>query len=117
MRHKAHRFAGALMLTLPASLVRAEEALSFKQPFSPKISWINYALVIVVLLITALAIARKIKPSSTSQSSCQLLEKKYLGNKTVVYVIDYQEQRFLLADNQHALAIYPLLPGNVHEQK
>ena len=48
---------------------------------------------------------------------CQLVEKKYLGNKTVIYIIDYQQQRFILADNQQALAFHQLAQERADEQK
>ena len=88
------------------------EPMVFKPEFSPKHGWLNYGMAIVVLLIMVLVLAKKhnIKTPGLRDSSqgCQLIEKKHLGNKTVVYVIEYQQQRFLLADNQQALTIHQL---------
>lgn len=97
-----------ILLSFVSNDALSAETITFKQSLSPKISWLNYGLIIVMLLVLVLAIAKKHKPGMSKKSVCQLIEKKYLGNKTVVYVIDYQQQRFLLADNQHALAIHPL---------
>lgn len=95
----------------------AAEAITFKQPFSVKMNWLNYGITIVILLlIIALFIAKRHKPHQAKQSLCQLVEKKYLGNKTVLYVIDYQQKRFLLADNQQALAIHEL-PARETDEK
>ena len=84
------------------------EPIVFKQEFSPKNGWLNYGLAITVLLIVILVLAKKYKSRPPNLAGCQLVEKKHLGNKTVVYVVEYQQQRFLLADNQHALAIHPV---------
>ena len=86
----------------------AAEIITFKPDFSAKLSWLNYCVAIVMLVIIALIIAKKYKPNLAKKSVCQLVEKKYLSNKTVVYIIEHQQQRFLLADNQHALAIHEL---------
>ena len=98
----------AFMPVFYSSVAMASETMAFKPEFSPKISWFNYGLAIIILLIIIFFIAKKHKPGLMGNSACQLLEKKYLGNKTVVYIIEYQQQRFLLADNQQALALHPL---------
>ena len=84
------------------------EPIVFKQEFAPQNGWLNYGLAMTVLLILIFVLAKKYKPRSPNLDGCQLIEKKHLGNKTIVYIIDYQQQRFLLADNQNALAIHPL---------
>ena len=91
------------------------KTIVYKPPFAPKNGWLPYGTVIIMLLILVLVIAKKYKPSATRQSVCQLVEKKQLSNKTVVYIIDYQQQRFLLADNQHALALHPLTQETSNE--
>ncbi len=82
-----------------------DEPIPFKQPFIPKGGWLNYGLVIIMLLVIVIMLAKKFKPRQASQATCKLIEKQHLGNKTVVYILQYQQQRFLLVDNQHALAI------------
>lgn len=83
----------------------AEEAIPFKQPLVPKDGWLHYGLVIIMLLVIVVMFAKKFKPKLTSPSTCLLIEKQHLSNKTVAYVLQYQQERFLLIDNQHALAI------------
>lgn len=79
--------------------------IAFKEPFMPKTGWLHYGLVILMLLVIVIMLAKKFKPGQISPSACKLIEKQHLGNKTVVYILQYQQQRFLLVDNQHALAI------------
>lgn len=105
----------SLLSLLPLRAMSAE-TIAFKKNFSANISWLNYGIAIAMLLILALIIAKKHKPALTKKPICQLVEKKYLGNKTVIYVIDYQQQRFLLADNQHALAIHELSTRDTDEK-
>jgi|GEM_PF-2496993 len=109
------RILSALILSAVATYAKAGDQLVFKKAFTPGISWFTYALVLVFLLIAALLLAKRMKPANMGKSTCQVLEKKYLGNKTVVYVLDYQNQRFLLADNQHALTIQALDSGQTYE--
>lgn len=105
----------SLVTLLISTSTLANEALTFKEPFSPHNGWLAYGLALIVLLVIILVLAKKNRPGSTQKSVCQLIEKKYLGNKTVVYVIAYEQQRFLLADNQHALALHPLATEKQHE--
>lgn len=98
-----------------AALANAAEAITFKEPFAPGYNWLAYGVTVAILLILALVIAKKHRPGSSPQSQCTLIEKKYLGNKTVVYVLEYQKQQYLLADNQHALALQRLNSESAHE--
>lgn len=104
-----------LALGLFSNVSLAADPIVFKQPFSLQHGWLMYGFALVVLLVIVLIIAKKHRPGLVNKSVCQLVEKKYLGNKTVVYVIDYQQQRFLLADNQHALALHALTKGDKSE--
>lgn len=85
--------------------------IEFKQDFSPQNGWLNYGLAITILLIAMLVLAKKYKFRAPIRGSVQLVEKKHLGNKTVVYIIEYEQKHFLLADNQQALAIHALESG------
>lgn len=91
-----------------STAVTASEQIVFKQPLTPKNGWLSYAIAVIALLALLATLLKKYKPTGNTGSSCQLIEKKYLGNKTIVYVFEYQQQRFLLADNQQALALHPL---------
>lgn len=80
----------------------------FKQDITPATPWLQYGLVMAILLIFIVVLTRQYKSKTLRHAGCQLIEKKSLGNKTIIYVVEYQKQRFLLADNQHALAIHPV---------
>jgi flagellar biogenesis protein FliO len=78
----------------------------YKPEFAPQYSWISSVIILIILLMLLLFWVRKNKIRVQPTGSCRLIEKKYLSNKTVLYVIEYQTQRFLLADNQHALTLH-----------
>lgn len=111
------RWYPTVLMVLVNSKVLAMDSLTFKQSPSLHNGWLTYSMAIVILLGIVLVLAKKHRFALTQNSQCQLIEKKYLGNKTVVYVIDYQQQRFLLADNQHALSFHALQEktGEGHE--
>ncbi|MGQ3891458.1 hypothetical protein [Legionella sp. CNM-4043-24] len=111
------RWFSACFITALSGMAMAGDQLLFKQNLAPKISWMNYVVVLLLLIIGAVVIARKMKPVASGKSACQVVEKKYLGNKTVIYVLNYHNQQFLLADNQQALTLYPLTggPHNEHD--
>ncbi len=91
------------------------DPLLFKHEFSPHAGWLSYGVVILLLLVMIVFLAKNRKPFATNTTDCKLIEKKHVGHKTVVYVMEYQQQRFILADNQQALAIYPLMQGDSNE--
>lgn len=97
-----------LSISLFTPIAYASDAIMFKPEFVPKHGWLQYGVAILMLLVMSLLIAKKYKPRVLPHARCQLIEKKYLGNKTMVYIIEYQQQRFLLADNQNALAVHLL---------
>lgn len=99
-----------LIHCLISSLVYASEPIHFKQALVGKINWTAYGMVMMFLVLAIVYVSKKYKPKSPDKTLCHVIEKTYLGNKTVVYVIDYQEQRFLLADNQQALSFYAVSP-------
>ncbi|HBI21903.1 MAG TPA: hypothetical protein DDY37_04875 [Legionella sp.] len=88
--------------------------IAFKLPFAPHISGLHVGLTVIALLAIAFFMAWKHKSRVCPVGTCQLIEKKHLGNKTIVYIIGFQNQRFLLADNQHALALHALDTENIH---
>ncbi len=70
--------------------------------------WLSYGVILLVLMITLLILAKKYQTRTPLINHCQLIEKKHLSSKHVIYIIEYQQQRFLLADNQNALLLHPL---------
>lgn len=102
-------------ISLSTSIASASDAIIFKPDLTPHSGWLHYGIAILILLMISLFIAKKYRYRVIPIVNCQLIEKKYLGNKTIVYIIEYQRQRFLLADNQHALAVHPLTNEAAHE--
>lgn len=86
----------------------AEEAISFKKELVASSSWLPYGSILIVLVITLLVLAKHSKKIIHNNAQCQVIEKISVHNKTKVYVIAYQEQKFLVADNQNSLAIHAL---------
>lgn len=93
---------------LYSTLAVADEPILFKQAFIPKHGWFNYGLIITLLIVITFVLAKKFKPGLAQSTACQLIEKKQLSSKTAVFVIEYNKQQFLIADNHHGLAIHPL---------
>jgi hypothetical protein len=93
-----------------AKISSAAAVFHFKQPLIPKNSWLVYSSVLACMIVITLILSRRHKLNPSPKSECQLIEKKFLSNKTIIYIVDYQQQRFLLADNQQAIALHPLKP-------
>lgn len=80
------------------------EQITFKQTFNPKPSWSIALLLLMALLSTLIVLAKKRKLRQLDSSSCFIVEKKRLDAKTMIFIVEYQHELFLLADNQQALA-------------
>ncbi|ARG96953.1 hypothetical protein [Legionella micdadei] len=95
------------LMSFSSSQVFAEN-IPFKENFQLKPGWIIYLLAILTLAAIYLISARKNRGSQLQSSACLVVDKKRLSTKTTVYILDYQNQRFLLAENQHALVFQQL---------
>ena len=78
----------------------------FKAAFTPTNGWFAYVTLLGVLLVIIAVIIKKYQQKPSLPRNCRLVETTRLGNKTVLYLVDYQQQRFLLADNQQSLALH-----------
>ena len=103
-----HRITVTMALLVSTTANAVHQTIPFKAPFSPQYSWVTLAVTLAILVVVTLVIAKKYKPNTVCISPCRLIEKKYLSNKTIVYILEYQQQRFLLADNQQSIALHPL---------
>lgn len=90
------------------SVAYSQNTLDFKPDPVHSLHWTPYLLVLGVLILVLLVLAKKSKRLVKTNSQCQLIDKIPLQHKTQAYVIDYQGQRFLIAENPNALAIHPL---------
>jgi hypothetical protein len=90
--------------------------LLFKPPFKPQHGWLSYGLALVILVILLLVLGRAIKPRDHSKSNVlQLVEKKQLNGRTTLYLMEYQQQRFLVADKPNALVIHSIHHEETYE--
>jgi flagellar biogenesis protein FliO len=101
------QFITVLLLSLANPLL-AEEAIVFKKELISTFHWFPYSIILIVLIIAVLVLAKNSKKIIKTHSSCKVIESIAIHHKTKVHVIDYQGQKFLLADNQHSLAIHAL---------
>jgi flagellar biogenesis protein FliO len=97
-----------LLLGLMAPLTVFAEGTLFKQDPMNTIHWFPYIVILGILFVVLFVLAKKSKVLVKTNSNCQIIEKIPVHHKTQVYVINYQGQRFLIADNQNALAIHSL---------
>ncbi|WP_115316947.1 hypothetical protein [Legionella birminghamensis] len=81
--------------------------LPFKTASTNGMEWLNYGLVLGALLFSAFFLYLK-KNKAKPATSCRLLEKTYLNNKTIIYLLEYRQQHFLLAENPQGLCFHPL---------
>lgn len=86
--------------------------LIFKQDPMSNIHWFPYIVVLVVLFVVLVFLAKRPKGLIKTPSKCRVIEQIPIHHKTKIFVIDYQGQKFLIADNQNALAIHPLKEDN-----
>lgn len=96
----------ALLLLLNPTLNHA--AVHFKQELSPTVHWYPYALMLLLLFVALLLLAKYAKKTSSASRQGMLVEQITLHHKSKAYIIEYQGQAFLIADNQRALAIQPI---------
>lgn len=89
----------------------AQEPIPYKHDSPLSAHWFPYGLVLLVLCIVLAILAKKSKHKTSRTTQCRVVESLPLNHKTKIYVFDYQGQHFLIADNQHALAIHPLKEG------
>ncbi|MDR3443418.1 MAG: hypothetical protein P4L65_10450 [Legionella sp.] len=101
-----HIFWG-FMICLSSSL-HADSALGFKKDLVSQVHWTPYLLGLGFLFVALIVLAKKSKGFIKTNAQCQLIESIFIHYKTKVHVIEYHGQRFLIADNQQALAIHPL---------
>lgn len=93
-------------------MLNALHGLQFKHAIEPGYNWFIYLVSLAALLTLAAVLAKKCRAGLLAQSSCLIVDKQQLGTKTTIYVLEYQNQRFLLADNQQALTLQALTREN-----
>lgn len=103
-----------LALTFWAAPLLAGESLGFKKELIANTHWQSYGLILVFLVVILFLLAKYTKKTEAAGQKCKVIERIAVQNKTKMYVIDYQGQQFLLAENPNALAIHPLPQPGLH---
>ena len=98
----------SILLFVLSNPLLAQAALSFKQELSTDVHWLPYCLVLFTLLVILVIFSKWTKKTSRLPKQCRIIEKTLIHHKTKAYIIDYEGQRFLIADNQNAIAIQRL---------
>ncbi|KTD35754.1 hypothetical protein Lnau_0738 [Legionella nautarum] len=96
-----------LMMSLFSSQAFAEK-IPFKHTLEPRHGWMVYVLALAILTLIAFVLAKKNQGSFERSSPCLIIDKKRLNTKTMLYIIEYHNQQFMLADNQQSLAFVNL---------
>lgn len=106
--YRIHQFIlGSSLFMLPA-LSKAANSIPYKVSLLPQYQWTTYALILLILLLFSLYTAKKQARQSIKNSNCRLIEKLNLSNKTTLYLLEYQNQQFLLADNLQSITFKSL---------
>lgn len=90
-------------------------ALPFKKELATTNHWLSYGLVVLILGLILWLLNRYCSHKKPKLARSPLLKVIPLHQKTKVYVVEYQTQCFLIADNQNAIAIHELKNG-VHRE-
>lgn len=105
-----------LLCIIANPLSHAKEQLGFKKELITATQWPHYGILLTVLCLGLLVLIKKTRSPKSSFSKGQLIEVIHLDHKTKAYVIDFEEQQFIIAGNQNALTIHPLKHGILHEK-
>lgn len=97
------------------SMLHADASLSFKPAFVPRQGWYSYVIAILALLAILMVLVKKKYQGTSPQKNWQVLDKCRLSQKTTLYIVEYQQQRFLVGDNQQSLSFLPLNEVVTHE--
>lgn len=110
-----YRSCSVLLLSMVSFSLFAEEALTFKPVFMPQRGWFSYGLAVAALLAIIIFLAKKNKHLHQNNPTLQTIDKIRLNHKTTLFIVEYQKQRFLLADNQQSLCLQALKLGVPNE--
>ena len=95
----------SIILFLWTYSVLAQAALPLKNDVA-SVHWIPLSLVLLILLIVLLLLIKYSQQPNLKNPKTYILETIPIHYKTKAYIIEYQGQRFLITDNQNAIAIH-----------
>lgn len=94
----------------------AGAALSFKQEAATHSPGLAYAMALIALIAMFFCLKKFNKNKQPKIKKCQIIEQLTLNHKTRVYVIRYDQQHFMIADNPGGLAIQALNEQNINHE-
>jgi len=110
------RYVTGLVLFFLINPLMAGEAIAFKKDLVTTTHWLPYGLVLLILISALLFFAKNTKKTFKTNPKLKVLERIAIHHKTRLYIIDYQGQQFLLADNQSSVTIQALHEINSDEK-
>jgi len=90
--------------------VDASESIPFKAPITTEFNWKISIFALIALFIAVVFFIKKNAQSPTSVGNCKIIESRRLSTKTMLHILQYENQLFILADNQQALCLQQLEP-------
>ncbi|WP_147279844.1 flagellar biosynthetic protein FliO [Legionella worsleiensis] len=109
-----HRILCVLMFWMHPVL--ANQPLVFKKDLMTNHHWPSYTLIVSALFGILLWIYQYLGKTKNTNSQFKIIEQLAVHHKTKIYVIDYQGQQFLLADNQNTLSLIPFQGTKSHHE-
>lgn len=94
----------------------ASAAISFKQEPDTHSPGLAYILVLIALVAMFVCLKKFNKNKEPKIKKCQIIEQLTLNHKTRLYVIRYDQQHFMIADNPGGLAIQSLNEQNMNHE-
>lgn len=86
----------------------SQAELPFKSNLNETIHWGPYLSVLLILFLLLLALNKFGARFNSKSKNSHLITTLPIYNKTKAYVLEYEGQRFLIAENQNAIAIHAL---------
>lgn len=85
------------------------EPVTFKTESSSSLHWLPFTIGLMLLCVILYWITRRHAAASNTVKNLNLIEQVILNPKTSVYLIEYKQQQFLIAQNPNSVAIHALL--------
>lgn len=90
----------------------AQASLPFKKDITVSSPWMPCVLIMILLFIILWVLARYVGPKTGANQKAKIIDNIAIHHKTKAYVLDYQGQHFLIAENQNAIAIHAFKKGD-----
>lgn len=94
----------------------ASNTISFKQDLVTSAHWLPYLIALVALSAALFSLAKLTKSKGAKSSKCKVVEQLVLNHKTKVYIVAYEQQQFIIADNHNGLALHALNESPINHE-